>query len=707
MPPNERVGINVQATFRADTSQAKQAFDEFTRSSTQAAQRMQGSLADRDSSSMRAKQLLREQLGDNFSYIGQQKEINKILHEQRQHYRELSDTLYRQERAVKSLGGEEEKEAMKRIRRLRDDKREMSGLVHALESHKAVGLASESAMGRGGGGILSGMTMGGAASGGLIAAGAGALGRAAMANPITAGIVATLGGLHFLDKFTSSESRYSEDIDVSLANTGRRTGAGVNLRGAFEPNAHGRIADQFKKLGYTGEDIAGMMQAFGMPAGASTSVSAIHAQAQFARAYGFGENPDMISGLGRRATQLGAAEPAQQPQFWAMMSVAVEKGLKNGVDASETMRSLLGMTEQVAAHTGIVSRDYVAGLAGIQSSLSAGTSRFFKGERGAQEISSLMQGFQNPQSLAQERFLMNSIMGHFGGVPNSSALKLSGGAAAAYNNMTEVQQLQYVMQKLPELMQSNPGLFMSLVQGTAKGAGSGMQSMMAQAFFPGMSASKLSAMHGSLFETLRGRGVEESRLNGMGTFDLLAEVLQQAPDEGRKILEGAAPNVELTDVERARTLDKMNLESWSSKFSTLSMPLRLGVKGAKDYGAEAIEKAGEFARNAFSFDGVGKAAKEAFSTDEDTKQENRLREMEREMMYSPGGSIYRQSYGGEGMSMEPIQVTGSIQLISDGGSVGEIPATAISLLIQKAIQEQSGTPRAGSPSRPRLLAPRV
>ena len=109
MPPNERVGINVQATFRADTSQAKQAFDEFARSSTQAAQRMQGSLSERDSSSMRAKQLLREQLGENFSYIAQQKEINKILHEQRQHYRELSDTLYRQERAVKSLGGEEEK----------------------------------------------------------------------------------------------------------------------------------------------------------------------------------------------------------------------------------------------------------------------------------------------------------------------------------------------------------------------------------------------------------------------------------------------------------------------------------------------------------------------------------------------------------------------------------------------------------------------
>lgn len=56
----------------------------------------------------------------------------------------------------------------------------------------------------------------------------------------------------------------------------------------------------------------------------------------------------------------------------------------------------------------------------------------------------------------------------------------------------------------------------------------------------------------------------------------------------------------------------------------------------------------------------------------------------------------------------PIQGTGSIQLISSGISgVGEVPATAISLLIQKAIQEQSGTPRAGAPSRPRLLAPRI
>lgn len=693
MPPNERVGINIQATFRADTTQAKQAFDEFTRASTQAAQRMQGALGDRDSASSRAKQLLREQLGDNFSYISQQKEINKILHEQRQSYRQLSDDLYRQERAVKSLGGEEEKEAMKRIRRMREDTREMSGLVHALESHKAVGVASESAMGRGGG-FLSGMTMSGAANGGMIAAGAGALGRAAMANPITAGIVATLGGLHFLDKFTSAESKYSEDIDVTLANVGRRTGAGMNLRAAFQPNSHGRISDAFKQLGYTGEDIAGMMNAYGMPASAGTSVSAMQAQGQFARAFGFGESPELISGLGRRATQLGTAEPSQQPQFWAMMSVAVEKGLKNGVDASETMRSLLGMTEQVATHTGIVSRDYLAGLAGIQSSLSSGPSRFFKGERGAQEIGNLMQGFQNPQSIAQERFVMNSIMGHFGGTPTASKLGLSGGEAAAYGHMTEIQQLQYVMQKLPELMQSNPGLLTSLVQGVGKGAGSNMQSLMAQAFFPGLTSSKLGALHGSLYDTLRGKGMDESRLQGMGTFDLLGEVLQRAPSEGRKMLNGSTASSALTDVERARTLDKINLEDWSASFSRGSMGLRLGVKGAKSGVAEAMEK----------------AAKEAFSPpDEDTMQKNRMLELNRELELLHGGAKgYKQSYGGESLTVNPVQVTGSIELIgADGASLGPIQATAVSLLIQKAIQDQSGTPRAASPSRTRFHSPRV
>lgn len=687
MPLNERVGITVQTTFRADTSQAKQAFDEFTRSSTQAAQRMQGALGDRDSASSRAKQLLREQLGDNFSYLNQQKEINKILHEQRQHYRELSDNLYRQERAVKSLGGEEEKEAMKRIRRMREDKREMSGLVHALESHKAVGLASESAMGRGGG-FLSGMSMSGAANGGIIAAGAGALGRAAMANPITAGIVATLGGLHFLDKFTSGESKYSEDIDVSLANVGRRTGGGLNLRSAFEPT-HGRVSDTFKNLGFTGEDLAGMMQAYSMPGGAK----AMESHGRFARTYGFGESPEMISGLGRRATQLGVAEPAQQGQFWAMMTVAVEKGLKNGVDASETMRSLLGMTEQVAAHTGVVSRDYVAGLAGIQSSLSSGPSRFFKGERGAQEIGNLMQGFQNPQSVAQERFVMNSIMGHFGGVPSASRLGLSDGQAAAYGHMTEVQQLQYVMQKLPELMQSNPDLLTSLVQSVGKGAGSGMQSMMAQAFFPGMNAAKLGALHGSFYDTLRGKGVDESRLQGMETLDLWAEVMRRAPAEGRQIMNGSMSSGALIDPERARTLDKMNLENWSATFSQGSMGLRLGVKEGKSGLAESVEK----------------AAKEAFSVDEDTRQQNRIREMERQMMYEPGGRAYPQSYsGGESMNVNPVQVTGSIQLIGgDGVGMGNIPATAIGLLIQKAIQDQSGTPRASYPSRTLLLAPRI
>ncbi|MDO8357321.1 MAG: hypothetical protein Q7U76_13100 [Nitrospirota bacterium] len=686
MPPNERVGINVQATFRADTSQAKQAFDEFTRSSTQAAQRMQGSVGDRDSASSRAKQLLKEQLGDNFSFIRQQKEVNSILHEQRQHYRELSDNLYRQERAVKNLGGEEEKAAMKRVRRMRDEKREMAGLVHALESHKAVGMAAEGGSGRAG--MLSGLSMSGAMNGGVVGSALGRLGALAMSNPISASVIATLGGLHFLDKFTSGESKYSEDIDVSMANVGRRTGGGLNLRSMFEQNP-GRISDTFKNMGYTGEHLAGMMQAYSMPGGAS----AMESQGRFARKFGFGESPEMISGLGRRATQLGTAEPAQQGQFWALMTVAVEKGLKNGVDASETMRSLLGMTEQVAAHTGVVSQSYVAGLAGMQSSLSSGDSRFFKGEMGAHHIGKVLQGFQNPQSIAQERFVMNSIREHFGGTPTAGQLKLSGGDAEAYGQMPEVQQLQYVMQKLPELMKSNPGLMASLVRSMASGAGPGMQSMMAGAAF-NMSAGEVAAMHSSLYGSLKGGGMSEKRLHGMGALDLLGEVIGRSPGEAQQILRGDSAGSPLTDAERARTLDKMNLETWSSSFSRGSMGLRLGVKGAKSGIAESFEH----------------AAKDAFGTpSEEVQQQNRIREMEREMMYGNGGSVYKQSYGGgESMNVNPVEVTGSIQLIgADGVSLGQVPAAAIGLLIQKAIQDQSGTPRAGSPRRPRLLAQQV
>ncbi|MDP1769689.1 MAG: hypothetical protein Q8L74_12940 [Nitrospirota bacterium] len=684
---NERVGINVHTKFTTDTSQAKQAFEEFTRASTQAAQRMQGAVGDRDSASSRAKQLLKEQLGENFSFIRQQKEVNSILHEQRQHYRELSDNLSRQERAVKNLGGEEEKAAMKRVHRMRDEKREMASLVHALESHKAVGMAAEGTMGRGGG-VLSGMTLSGAASGGMLSAGAGALGRLAMANPIAAAVIATLGAAHYADKKTSEESKYSEDIDVSMANVGRRTGGGLNLRSLFEKGP-GRISDTFKSMGYTGEHLAGMMQAYSMPGGAS----AMEAHGRFARTFGFGESPDMISGLGRRATQLGTAEPAQQGQFWAMMTVAVAKGLKNGVDASETLRSLLGMTEQVAAHTGVVSQSYVAGLAGMQSALSSGDSRFFKGEMGAHHIGKVLQGFQNPQSIAQERFVMNSIREHFGGTPTAGQLKLSGGDAQAYGQMPEVQQLQYVMQKLPELMKSNPGLMASLVRSMASGAGPGMQSMMAGAAF-NMSAAEVAAMHSSLYGSLQSTGMSEKRLGGMGALDLLGEVIGRSPHEAQQILRGDSSGSPLIDAERARNLDKMNLETWSSSFSRGSMGLRLGVKGAKSGVAESFEN----------------AAKEAFSTpSEEVQQQNRLREMEREMMYGNGGSVYKQSYGGgDSLRMNPIQVTGSIELTGAGGvSLESIPATAIKHLIHQAIQESSGATRAGSPRRPRMLAQQV
>ena len=545
--------------------------------------------------SERAQQLLSERLGPQISHVRQQRDVLRVIHEQRQAYRELRDEVGRLEEAANRLNKAERQQADAAIRQKRQEAAEQGRLVRALESAHQVGRLQESGGGFGKfGDSLSGLTFGQAIAGGGIGAVLGTAGRMAMANPMIS-IPAILAGATLWAEGKADEmSRYSEDIEQAFANAGRRGGMPLSLRRAFQERP-GRVNPEFADLGFSGEDLARMVQAYSVPTTPGMFSSAIGAQARFARAYGFGDQPEMIAGLGMRATQLGLAEPEQQVNFWNMMAAAVEKGLVHGVDASEQVRSLLALTEQVAAHTGTVSREQFAGIAALQSLLSGGESRFFKGERGAAEVSNLMNSFTQPESVAKRRFLMNTILGQFGGrAPTSEELGMGGYEAQAYGQMTQIQQLNVVIQRLVEFM-ANPkadprvrGLMSSMAKDVGQMGGVSGSQLAFQAFFGNMEEGKLLRLQSALSEAVEALPGMKGRTKDMGPSQLLETLFAQQPGRAHEVMAGILPKAEITDIERRRFTQRTYEEEFSEAIAQATGEFREGVKDFKSGVAEWV-----------------------------------------------------------------------------------------------------------------------
>ena len=538
--------------------------------------------------SERAQQLLSERLGPHISHVRQQREVLRVIHEQRQAYRELRDEVGRLEEAANRLNKTERQQADATIRQKRQEAAEQGRLVRALESAHQVGRLQESGGAFGQfGQSLSGLSFGQAIAGGGIGAVLGTAGRMAMAHPMIS-IPAILAGATLWAEGKADEmSRYSEDIEQAFANTGRRSGMPLSLRRAFQQRP-GRVNPEFAELGFSGEDLARMVQAYPVPTTPGMFSGAIGAQARFARAYGFGDQPEMIAGLGMRATQLGLAEPQQQVNFWNMMAAAVEKGLVHGVDASEQVRSLLALTEQVAAHTGTVSREQFAGIAALQSLLSGGESRFFKGERGAAEVSNLMNSFTQPETVAKRRFLMNTVLGQFGGrAPTAEELGMGGYEAQAYGQMTQIQQLNVVIQRLVEFManpQADPrvrGLMSTMARDLGDMGGVSGQQLAMQAFFGNMEEGKLLRMQGALASAVEDLPGMKGKTKDMAPAELLGMLFKRAPEQAKHLLQGQAPRAELTDVERRRFVQRTYEEQFSEAIAQATGEFREGVKEFK------------------------------------------------------------------------------------------------------------------------------
>lgn len=590
---DQRVDIKVRVPLEVETTGAAQAISAIPQRVREAAERAAqpgiGKIGWQQPPSQFARQevdlqsrvydKLRESLGPQVSFLKNKKEINALYKEELAHVRTMEEELSRLKKTQHGLSDDQ-------LRRREKDAKEARHFVNRLRDTIAVETAHERLSGGAeqGGGIFD-MTAQQAMNGGLIGAGMGLAGRAVMAHPILAGGAIAIGTANWLLNKSDEVARYSEDIDVAFTNSGRKMGMGRKLRSLFQAKS-GETDRDLAAMGYSGEDLARITDAYGMPSSASTLRSAVRSQAAFARAYGFGENPEAMAGIGRRAEQLGMVAPGQQASFWGSMAVAVERGMRAGVDASETMRSIMAMSEQSSAYLGVLSADYANGLAGIQAALGRGDSRFFKGERGAQNVAMVMDQFQHPKTIGQERYVMNAIMAQFGGrVPTSAELGLKGARGAAYGQMTEIQQMQAIMDLLPELMANgkNPGLLSGLSGQMATGAGQNMEQLLFQAM-TGMSPGKLLNMQEAMTSSLTERlGKERAQELSGRPYSMLSALAGSGgvPSDIEAVTKGKAIDASITPVEELRQRQREVHEIFSKTVADSTVQVRLLGEAAK------------------------------------------------------------------------------------------------------------------------------
>lgn len=533
-----------------------------------------------------ARQTLRDMIGLAGSYEKAQEKIAAHLAQQQDRLKAIraeQDRIRSQANAsgnldlltsphFKELSGREREQAA-HVEHLRAGVTDLEHEARAAESRlKSMGRSIREFLT----GSTTGLTLGQALKGGGLMAGAAAIGSAAMTNPLIS-IPAVVGGSALLLKHLADQfSEYSERIDIQFADLARRTGTSRNLREVFEPHP-GMVDDRFLRAGYAGEDAVRIATAYGMPAPPNTLVEASLAHGQFARAFGFGQQPEAIAGIGRHMTELGVAEPGEQAKFWSQMATAVNLGVEQGVDASGQLRALVGLTEKQGEARGVLGIRDVAGLAGLMAALGEGESRFFKGERGAEKASTLLESMQNPKGIAQERYLMNVIAGVTKGRPlTAEELDLTGHRADIYNKFNELTKNEYILQQYPKLLESQHPrtreVARKLLQSTAQAGGPGLESLSLQAF-TGMNASQLLEAENAIRESAVG-----TKGRQITTSDALGIVADKAGKHALDVLKGQALPTEATKIEQTGAYSRQIDEQASRIISDASGTFRTSVQ---------------------------------------------------------------------------------------------------------------------------------
>jgi len=573
----QNVKLKILTTLGLDTSDAerqvqgmKERIEGLGRSTQQQTQRFQqahqrdpviGPHLQQTELQKRTTQWLKEHNVQQGTFLENKKKLNNLYQEELSHVRSLEHEMSELKHTQHGLSREQ---LLSREREVR----EARGFVNHLRNTISTGMTQEVYQRE----LRGGMTQQVAQVGGAMGVGRmlGGLGRFALRNLWLAIPAVIAGGAVMGQKQADESAAYSERIGMQVLDVARQTGRRRTLRERFY-QAPGEVQEAFQRLGYSGEHLAKMATTYGMPGG--NLKEDLLAQGRFARAFGFHQQPELMAGMGRRATQFGVAEPGQQGPFWAMMTAAVQTGIQQGVDASDTLKAMMGYSEKTAERLGLVTREHVSGLGAVQALLSGGASRLFKGERGARETDILVEGVTNPKSIAAQRFTMNAILGAFGGrAPRADELGFTGYEAKAYASMTQIQQLEAVMQKLPQFLASGTPqaqrLMSDLFRRFSVSAGSGPagRQLLFEAIY-GMRLGKALTTQQGVFEAVAALpGMDRNRALAMGPFELLSELTARAPEKALRLLRGTQPNAELSKAEQFQAMEWQIKEMGSARY---------------------------------------------------------------------------------------------------------------------------------------------
>lgn len=573
-----RLPIDVLPTIRTEEAEARlRQLHERLRS------RMGGEdgMASGSPSSM-AYSVLKGRVGENFSFIQNRRTINALIRQEHQAVRDLTEQ-YDKLRKLKDA------DSLKQAEVLKQQISSHRTLAHAMRSIQMVGSDMEAALpgmgrpqsGRPGQNVsqmrlyLSQMTLNQALHGAAFTGGAGGIGRVIMSNPYMAGIAAAVGGPVLAYHLANRFSEPAEQINSLYLNAARRVGTGPSLQPGFStPGNEGRVHESMLRLGFTHRDVARTLSAYGIPGMAQDTTQAVEEQLRFARRFGFGDNPDMIAGLGRHVSLMGLS-PGRQSDFWKQMATLNLHGQRYaGVDAQDTTKGMMNLLAKIADNTGLLTPERVT-AAMLQSMRTTDAGRIFQGERGMERFGSLMGAFENPRSLQGQALINNILMQSFkGNLPTGDALGLSGNRALAYEALVPTQKLAFIRQNMTNL----PGnVAQSIFSGFDQSIPPALQALVLQAM-TGLNESQLvEQMAGLGNMTGQGGGrpftslarAFHPRVTLQGTMALQKGVL--SPFSGQTLTEASK-------IEQAQATSETYGQEISGAVSRGTLNLRLSIK---------------------------------------------------------------------------------------------------------------------------------
>ncbi len=549
-----------------------------------------------ESPTARAGATLSQSFGSNFSFMQNRRQINALVRQEHQTVRDLGEAYER----VKNLQDATGKQQAGHIKRQIDHHRSLAQAMRTVQmvgegkELAGVGGGPRTAMTRGGSGrmsmLMQQMTLRQALQGGAFTGGAGGLGRMLMSSPWIAGAAAAVGGPVLAYHLANSFSEPAERIQTDYLNAARRMGDGQSsLMGRFgTPGNAGRVKQRLLDLGYTHHETSRALSAFGVPSTNEHTQRAVETQLEFARRFGMGDSPEMVSGMGRQMALMGVA-PNRQPAFFKQLAATNLFGQERGVDSTDMTKGVMGLLSKIADNTGLLTPARVTGAMAMAMKFATGN-RMFQGERGMNRLNTMMSGFTNPRSIQGVAMMNNAIREVFDGeLPSGKDLGFGGSRAAAFDSLPDIIKQEVIRENMNTL----PGQVGSKIfRQLSKNTDPRLQALLLKSFsgFNGtQTLEAMTSLNESTGKTKSGVLSNMADLSGGLADTVTRDALRTA--QSQEFEHQGFKFRKASDVERSRALTQTMMDLTSEQISKETMAKRLGIKaGAEEMLSDGILK---------------------------------------------------------------------------------------------------------------------